>query len=97
MIIDIYIYHFYVFKVRKERHYRARLERGEVLLRAGCLVRGEIKLTLHVEKLKGSFNIEYSLCKFQSEKLWNLLKNLVDNADIYYIIKIHNNKNQDCF
>ena len=26
-----------------------------------------------VEKLKGSFNIEYSLCKFQSEKLWNLL------------------------
>ncbi len=26
-----------------------------------------------VEKLKGSFIIEYSLCKFQSEKLWNLL------------------------
>tara|TARA_B100000700_G_scaffold58393_1_gene63410 strand:- start:534 stop:1826 length:1293 start_codon:yes stop_codon:yes gene_type:complete len=26
-----------------------------------------------VEKLKGTFNIEYSLCKYQSEKLWNLL------------------------
>jgi len=26
-----------------------------------------------VEKLKGTFNIEYSLCKTQSEKLWNLL------------------------
>ena len=26
-----------------------------------------------VEKLKGTFNIEYSLSKFQSEKLWNLL------------------------
>ena len=26
-----------------------------------------------VEKLKGTFNIEYTLCKFQSEKLWNLL------------------------
>ena len=26
-----------------------------------------------VEKLKGTFNIEYSLCKLQSEKLWNLL------------------------
>ena len=26
-----------------------------------------------VEKLKGSFNIEYTLCKSQSEKLWNLL------------------------
>tara|TARA_Y100000590_G_scaffold4227_1_gene5590 strand:- start:9051 stop:10337 length:1287 start_codon:yes stop_codon:yes gene_type:complete len=26
-----------------------------------------------VQKLKGTFNIEYSLCKFQSEKLWNLL------------------------
>jgi len=26
-----------------------------------------------VEKLKGTFNIEYSLCKSQSEKLWNLL------------------------
>ena len=24
-----------------------------------------------VEKLKGTFNIEYSLCKYQSEKLWN--------------------------
>ena len=23
-----------------------------------------------VEKLKGTFNIEYSLCKSQSEKLW---------------------------
>ena len=27
-----------------------------------------------VEKLKGTFNIEYTLCKLQSEKLWNLLK-----------------------
>ena len=26
-----------------------------------------------VEKLKGTFNIEYTLCKAQSEKLWNLL------------------------
>ena len=26
-----------------------------------------------VEKLKGTFNIEYTLCKSQSEKLWNLL------------------------
>ena len=26
-----------------------------------------------VEKLKGTFNIEYTLCKKQSEKLWNLL------------------------
>jgi len=26
-----------------------------------------------VEKLKGSFNIEYTLCKSQSKKLWNLL------------------------
>ena len=26
-----------------------------------------------VEKLKGTFNIEYTLCKTQSEKLWNLL------------------------
>ena len=26
-----------------------------------------------VEKLKGTFNIQYTLCKFQSEKLWNLL------------------------
>jgi len=26
-----------------------------------------------IEKLKGTFNIEYTLCKFQSEKLWNLL------------------------
>jgi len=26
-----------------------------------------------VEKLRGTFNIEYSLCKFQSEKLWDLL------------------------
>jgi len=26
-----------------------------------------------VEKLKGTFNIEYTLCKLQSEKLWNLL------------------------
>tara|TARA_Y100000590_G_scaffold12887_1_gene15658 strand:- start:5109 stop:6395 length:1287 start_codon:yes stop_codon:yes gene_type:complete len=26
-----------------------------------------------VEKLKGTFNVEYSLCKSQSEKLWNLL------------------------
>ena len=26
-----------------------------------------------VEKLKGTFNIDYSLCKNQSEKLWNLL------------------------
>ena len=26
-----------------------------------------------VEKLKGTFNIEYSLSKSQSEKLWNLL------------------------
>ena len=24
-----------------------------------------------VEKLKGTFNIEYTLCKAQSEKLWN--------------------------
>ena len=24
-----------------------------------------------VEKLKGTFNIEYTLCKSQSEKLWN--------------------------
>ena len=31
-----------------------------------------------VEKLKGSFNIEYTLCKSQSEKLWNLL-----NAEPY--------------
>ena len=26
-----------------------------------------------VERLKGTFNIEYTLCKNQSEKLWNLL------------------------
>jgi len=26
-----------------------------------------------IEKLKGTFDIEYSLCKSQSEKLWNLL------------------------
>ena len=26
-----------------------------------------------VEKLKGTFNIEYTLSKYQSEKLWNLL------------------------
>ncbi len=26
-----------------------------------------------VEKLKGTFNIEYTFCKSQSEKLWNLL------------------------
>ena len=26
-----------------------------------------------VEKLKGTFNIEYTLCKSLSEKLWNLL------------------------
>ena len=26
-----------------------------------------------VEKLKGTFNIEYTLCKKQSEKLWHLL------------------------
>jgi isocitrate lyase len=26
-----------------------------------------------VEKLKGTFNIDYTLCKSQSEKLWNLL------------------------
>ena len=26
-----------------------------------------------VEKLKGTFNIEHTLCKSQSEKLWNLL------------------------
>ncbi|SVD36918.1 uncharacterized protein METZ01_LOCUS389772, partial [marine metagenome] len=26
-----------------------------------------------VEKLKGTFRIEYTLCKSQSEKLWNLL------------------------
>ena len=26
-----------------------------------------------IEKLKGTFNIEYTICKFQSEKLWNLL------------------------
>ena len=26
-----------------------------------------------VEKLKGTFNIEYTICKNQSEKLWNLL------------------------
>ena len=26
-----------------------------------------------VEKLKGTFNIEYTLCRSQSEKLWNLL------------------------
>ena len=26
-----------------------------------------------VEKLKGTFNIKYTLCKYQSEKLWNLL------------------------
>ncbi len=26
-----------------------------------------------VERLKGTFNIEYTLCKAQSEKLWNLL------------------------
>ena len=31
-----------------------------------------------VEKLKGTFRIEYTLCKFQSEKLWNLL-----NAEPY--------------
>jgi len=31
-----------------------------------------------VEKLKGTFNIEYTLCKAQSEKLWNLL-----NAEPY--------------
>ena len=29
--------------------------------------------TEDVEKLKGTFNIEYTLCKSQSEKLWNLL------------------------
>ena len=27
-----------------------------------------------VEKLKGTFNIEYTLCKLQSKKLWSLLK-----------------------
>ena len=26
-----------------------------------------------IEKLKGTFNIEYTLCKSQSVKLWNLL------------------------
>ena len=26
-----------------------------------------------VEKLKGTFNIEYTICKSQSEKFWNLL------------------------
>ena len=26
-----------------------------------------------VEKLKGTFNIEHTICKMQSEKLWNLL------------------------
>ena len=26
-----------------------------------------------IEKLKGTFNIEYTLCKSQSKKLWNLL------------------------
>ena len=26
-----------------------------------------------IEKLKGSFNIEYSISKYHSEKLWNLL------------------------
>ena len=26
-----------------------------------------------VEKLKGTFNVEYTICKSQSEKLWNLL------------------------
>jgi len=31
-----------------------------------------------VEKLRGTFNIEYTLCKSQSEKLWNLL-----NTDPY--------------
>ena len=31
-----------------------------------------------VEKLKGTFNIDYTLCKSQSEKLWNLL-----NAEPY--------------
>ncbi len=31
-----------------------------------------------VEKLKGTFNIEYTLCKSQSEKLWNLL-----NTELY--------------
>ena len=31
-----------------------------------------------VEKLKGTFNIEYTLSKSQSEKLWNLL-----NTEIY--------------
>ena len=31
-----------------------------------------------VEKLKGTFNIEYTLSKTQSEKLWNLL-----NAESY--------------
>ena len=31
-----------------------------------------------VEKLKGTFNIEYTLCKSQSEKLWHLL-----NTDLY--------------
>ena len=29
--------------------------------------------TKDVEKLKGTFNIEYTICKLQSEKLWNLL------------------------
>ena len=32
-----------------------------------------------VEKLKGTFNIEYTLCKSQSEKLWNLLNPKDDN------------------
>ena len=27
-----------------------------------------------VERLRGSIKIEYSLCKLQSEKLWNLVK-----------------------
>ena len=27
-----------------------------------------------VEKLRGSFNIEYSICKKLSKKLWELLK-----------------------
>ena len=26
-----------------------------------------------IEKLKGTFNIEYTLCKSQSSKLWDLL------------------------
>ena len=37
-----------------------------------------------VERLRGSIKIEYSLCKNQSQKLWNLL-----NSEPYVLSLIH--------